>query len=324
MPDSPSPTRSSTRRSTRPPCTRSARRSCAGAVLARRVRAGAIAALDARGGRLGLAFQLVDDLIGAFGSAEQAGRDAGGDLRESKRTPLIALARQTPARGRASTTRWRSPTPGPSPCAKRRSPSRRAGPALRLRSLIDDTLDDGARRRRTTADFPPAGASAPARAGRPVVQERDPVDATSPTGLALYDRTAQDAAAAVIAAYSTSFGLACRLLGPATAPARAQRLRPGARRGRDRRRARRGRRARRPTPSAPCWTSSRRRRSPRSTAGSARTSSCTPSPAPRGSAGSARTSSARSSPRCAPTSRPRGTTPHRTTPTCTARPRWSG
>jgi geranylgeranyl diphosphate synthase type II len=28
----------------------------------------------------------VDDLIGAFGSAEQAGRDAGGDLRESKRT----------------------------------------------------------------------------------------------------------------------------------------------------------------------------------------------------------------------------------------------
>jgi 15-cis-phytoene synthase len=34
-----------------------------------------------------------------------------------------------------------------------------------------------------------------------------------PTGLALYDRTAQRAAAAVIAAYSTSFGLATRLLG---------------------------------------------------------------------------------------------------------------
>jgi phytoene synthase len=33
------------------------------------------------------------------------------------------------------------------------------------------------------------------------------------TGLALYDRTAMDAAATVIAGYSTSFALACRLLG---------------------------------------------------------------------------------------------------------------
>ncbi|MFD4957074.1 phytoene/squalene synthase family protein [Microbacterium sp. NPDC058389] len=38
------------------------------------------------------------------------------------------------------------------------------------------------------------------------------------TGLALYDRTAMDAAAAVIARYSTSFGLACRLLGPRPRP----------------------------------------------------------------------------------------------------------
>ncbi len=40
----------------------------------------------------------------------------------------------------------------------------------------------------------------------------------APTGLALYDRTAQDAAATVIAGYSTSFGLACRLLGPRPRP----------------------------------------------------------------------------------------------------------
>jgi phytoene/squalene synthetase len=39
-----------------------------------------------------------------------------------------------------------------------------------------------------------------------------------PTGLALYDRTAQDAAAAVIGRYSTSFALACRLLGPRPRP----------------------------------------------------------------------------------------------------------
>lgn len=38
------------------------------------------------------------------------------------------------------------------------------------------------------------------------------------TGLALYDRTAQDAAATVIAGYSTSFSLACRLLGARPRP----------------------------------------------------------------------------------------------------------
>lgn len=42
--------------------------------------------------------------------------------------------------------------------------------------------------------------------------------ADSPTGLALYDRAAADAAATVIARYSTSFGLACRLLGPRPRP----------------------------------------------------------------------------------------------------------
>lgn len=39
-----------------------------------------------------------------------------------------------------------------------------------------------------------------------------------PTGLALYDAAAQDAAAAVIRAYSTSFGMATRLLGPRPRP----------------------------------------------------------------------------------------------------------
>ncbi|TQJ31780.1 squalene/phytoene synthase family protein [Microbacterium sp. SLBN-146] len=39
-----------------------------------------------------------------------------------------------------------------------------------------------------------------------------------PTSLRLYDQTAQDAAAAVIAAYSTSFGMASRLLGPRPRP----------------------------------------------------------------------------------------------------------
>lgn len=44
---------------------------------------------------LGIAFQLVDDLIGTFGSADLAGRAAGADLRERKQTPLIALAKNS-------------------------------------------------------------------------------------------------------------------------------------------------------------------------------------------------------------------------------------
>lgn len=71
----------------------------AGAILAGAVDHGALASAAAD---LGLAFQLVDDLIGTFGSRRQAGRDPGADLRESKRTPLIALARETEAWPRVS------------------------------------------------------------------------------------------------------------------------------------------------------------------------------------------------------------------------------
>lgn len=55
------------------------------------------AELAAAAADLGLAFQLVDDLIGTFGSRRQAGREPGADLREAKRTPLIGLARRTGA-----------------------------------------------------------------------------------------------------------------------------------------------------------------------------------------------------------------------------------
>ncbi len=71
----------------------------AGAILAGAFTHDALASAAAD---LGLAFQLVDDLIGTFGSRVQAGRDPGADLRESKRTPLIALARETPSWPRVS------------------------------------------------------------------------------------------------------------------------------------------------------------------------------------------------------------------------------
>jgi geranylgeranyl diphosphate synthase type II len=112
----------------------------AGAVLAgandeaRGVLAGA-------GGRLGLAFQLVDDLIGAFGSAEQAGRETGGDLRESKRTPLVALARDSDSWPRVNKALAVAHT-GPIAVREAQVALLESGAPVRLRGLIADTLDE--------------------------------------------------------------------------------------------------------------------------------------------------------------------------------------
>jgi geranylgeranyl diphosphate synthase type I len=50
------------------------------------------AALSTYGLALGEAFQLRDDLLGVFGDPAQTGKPAGDDLREGKRTVLVALA----------------------------------------------------------------------------------------------------------------------------------------------------------------------------------------------------------------------------------------
>ena len=52
-----------------------------------------LAALRAFGLPLGIAYQLRDDLLGVFGDPELTGKPSGDDLREGKRTVLIALAR---------------------------------------------------------------------------------------------------------------------------------------------------------------------------------------------------------------------------------------
>lgn len=50
--------------------------------------------LRAFGLPLGIAYQLRDDLLGVFGDAEVTGKPSGDDLREGKRTVLMALARE--------------------------------------------------------------------------------------------------------------------------------------------------------------------------------------------------------------------------------------
>jgi geranylgeranyl diphosphate synthase, type I len=60
--------------------------------------AGACPALAAAcagyGAGVGVAFQLRDDVLGVFGDPGQTGKPADGDLREGKRTVLVAIARE--------------------------------------------------------------------------------------------------------------------------------------------------------------------------------------------------------------------------------------
>jgi geranylgeranyl diphosphate synthase type II len=66
----------------------------AGAILAN---AGdeVVATLGEFGREIGIAYQIVDDLLGVFGTAQETGKTTIGDLREGKRTVLIAYASTT-------------------------------------------------------------------------------------------------------------------------------------------------------------------------------------------------------------------------------------
>ena len=66
----------------------------AGALLAG-ARPAQLTALDEVGALLGIGFQLIDDLLGVFGNEQRTGKSALGDLREGKRTALIAHASTT-------------------------------------------------------------------------------------------------------------------------------------------------------------------------------------------------------------------------------------
>ena len=54
---------------------------------------------------LGQAFQLRDDVLGVFGDPGETGKPAGDDLREGKRTPMIAMALESASRAQQSVVR---------------------------------------------------------------------------------------------------------------------------------------------------------------------------------------------------------------------------
>jgi len=98
-------------------------------------------ALQRFGQRLGLAYQLVDDLIGAFGSAATAGKDEGSDLREAKKTHLIVLARESESWPEVSDALANAHT-GPVAIRAAQTALSASGARVRLEQLVRDTLDE--------------------------------------------------------------------------------------------------------------------------------------------------------------------------------------
>lgn len=123
----------------------------AGAVLAD-ADDGDRAVLMSVGADLGLAFQLVDDLIGTFGDEAQAGRGAGADLREAKRTPLISFARESASWPQVSSALAMAPT-GPIAVQAAQRELDASGAREQLVTLIGQTL---ASVRRRATELPPA------------------------------------------------------------------------------------------------------------------------------------------------------------------------
>jgi geranylgeranyl diphosphate synthase, type II len=82
----------------------------AGAVLAG-ADEGTVTRLGDAGRSLGIAFQLLDDLLGVFGDPALTGKSATSDLRAGKQTPLLTHASSTPEWGRIRTYVGRDLTP---------------------------------------------------------------------------------------------------------------------------------------------------------------------------------------------------------------------
>ena len=100
------------------------------------------------GRAVGTAYQLVDDLLGVFGDPRETGKSVVSDLREGKRTMLVAAAQRTPAGEELDTILGRPEISGEQVLRAReileRCGARRevedmvAGCAAEVRELLDD------------------------------------------------------------------------------------------------------------------------------------------------------------------------------------------
>lgn len=93
---------------------------------------------------LGEAFQLRDDVLGVFGDPEQTGKPAGDDLREGKRTVLVALAMEQGSP--AETSRLRAglgdPGLGAESIDELRAIITDTGALARTETMIDQRLNE--------------------------------------------------------------------------------------------------------------------------------------------------------------------------------------
>ncbi|MTD53605.1 polyprenyl synthetase family protein [Amycolatopsis pithecellobii] len=99
-----------------------------------------VAALREFGRELGTAFQLRDDLLGVFGDPSVTGKPAGDDLREGKRTLLIALGlRQAgPAQAEVITAALGNPALSEKEVDQVRATLREAGAVSAVETRIDE------------------------------------------------------------------------------------------------------------------------------------------------------------------------------------------
>ena len=103
-----------------------------------------LAAYSGYGLPLGEAFQLRDDLLGVFGDPSETGKPAGDDLREGKRTVLVALAmeRATPAQAAQVRRLLGDPGLGTEGVATLREILLQTGAADRVEALIARDVED--------------------------------------------------------------------------------------------------------------------------------------------------------------------------------------
>jgi geranylgeranyl diphosphate synthase, type I len=93
---------------------------------------------------LGEAFQMRDDLLGVFGDPSETGKPAGDDLREGKRTALVAMALETATPAQAAVVRRHLGDPhlADEGVAQLREVLTDTGARSRVEGLVTELLDD--------------------------------------------------------------------------------------------------------------------------------------------------------------------------------------